>query len=449
MIRECVQSAIVWMKRVVTQPRDELNRWQRTVRFAYDLMRHGAKQLTYDRASQMAAALAFRSLFALLPVLIVATIVVKAIKGTDAFLELTHDALAATQLADLHIIPPADSSVAVNETITLAQWLEGLVAQATGVNLAALGWIGFGVITYAAISLMVTIENSFNTVYRAPEGRPWVRRVPLYWFVLTISPVVMGVAWYFNSEFSSSMEQITTNNLLSSFVRVAWNVTLIWVFLFCVYVLIPNTSVAIRPAVMGALVSSILFEIGRRFLGAYLENAFAISHLYGSLGLIPLFMFWCYLMWLAVLFGLELSATLQMLPGRNLDEVRQRQASAPGLFDAASVITVLEIITERFQDGKSTASSTVADLSGLPDAVISPLLQKLVQAGLVHRVETGNDAFTLARPPEQISASELIDIGYQLIDGATAARRSPLVDRLRSAQRRLAAETTLATLGEA
>ena len=138
-----------------------------------------------------------------------------------------------------------------------------------------------------------------------------------------------------------------------------------------------------------------------------------------------------------------------MLPGRNLNEVRQRQASGVGLFDAASVITVLEIIAERFQAGKITAHHTIAELSGLPDAVVSPMLQKLIAAGLIHRVDSGKDAVALARPPEQISASELIEIGYQLIDGATPVRHSPLVDQLRAAQRRLASKTTLAALREA
>ena len=47
-----------------------------------------------------------------------------------------------------------------------------------------------------------------------------------------------------------------------------------------------------------------------------------------SLGLVPLFMFWVYLMWLAVLFGLQVSATLQMLHGRKLDEVDHKAVRA-------------------------------------------------------------------------------------------------------------------------
>ena len=67
MIHKLTQAMIRWMSRVITQPRDELDRWQRAARFAYDLAIYGGRQLRHDRAPQMAAALAFRTLFALVP----------------------------------------------------------------------------------------------------------------------------------------------------------------------------------------------------------------------------------------------------------------------------------------------------------------------------------------------------------------------------------------------
>ena len=100
MLRKILHSVVRWIQRVITQPREELNRWQRTVRFAYDLGWYGWRQLKNDRAPQMAAALAFRSLFALLPVIIVATVVVKAYRGTEEFLRLTRDLLV---LSLIHI----------------------------------------------------------------------------------------------------------------------------------------------------------------------------------------------------------------------------------------------------------------------------------------------------------------------------------------------------------
>ena len=80
-----LQPVLESLKRVITQPQEELTRWQMTVRFAYDLGRYGAAQLRRDRAPQMAAALSFRTLFGLLPVMVVGAVMLRAFRGRDEF----------------------------------------------------------------------------------------------------------------------------------------------------------------------------------------------------------------------------------------------------------------------------------------------------------------------------------------------------------------------------
>ncbi|MEE9128602.1 MAG: YhjD/YihY/BrkB family envelope integrity protein, partial [Phycisphaerales bacterium] len=178
-----IRLVVDWLRRVVTQPLDELNRWQKTVRFCYDLGRHGARQLREDRAPQMAGALAFRTLFSLLPVFVVGTIVIKAIGGFDQFMERIKDLFAALGLAEVKM-----ASTGAGEPQSLSDWLLGFVSQVKDLNLAAITWIGVAVLIYSAVSLMVTIENSFNSVYRAPGGRAWMRRFPIYFTVLVLGP---------------------------------------------------------------------------------------------------------------------------------------------------------------------------------------------------------------------------------------------------------------------
>jgi DNA-binding IscR family transcriptional regulator len=117
-----------------------------------------------------------------------------------------------------------------------------------------------------------------------------------------------------------------------------------------------------------------------------------------------------------------------------------------GLFDPVSVVTVMEVIAARFKSGKSTGNRFIAEASSLPEVVVTSILGRLVDVGILHRVETEENAVTLARPPEQVTAEELIEVGFQLVDGASSSQNSPLVERLRSAQRSLASQTTLANL---
>ena len=126
MLRKYFEAALRWLKRVVTQPRDELSRWQRATRFGYDLGKFGARQLRYDRAPQMAAALAFRALFGLVPVLIVATVVVRALIGIEEFLDLVNESLSWAHLDDVTILLPSGTEA---QSQSLSQWLARTLAR--------------------------------------------------------------------------------------------------------------------------------------------------------------------------------------------------------------------------------------------------------------------------------------------------------------------------------
>ncbi|NIR32443.1 MAG: YihY/virulence factor BrkB family protein, partial [Gammaproteobacteria bacterium] len=65
---------------------------------------------------------------------------------------------------------------------------------------------------------------------------------------------------------------------------------------FTAYRWLPHTHVRFKPAAIGALFAAIALTGGKAFLTAYVGNTFSVRHLYGSLGLIPLFMFWLYIM---------------------------------------------------------------------------------------------------------------------------------------------------------
>lgn len=435
------------LRRAINQPFQELNRWQRAARFACDLGRYGARQLKQDRAPQMASALAFRTLFGLAPIMVVTTILIKTIKGPAKIMETVRELLVAAGLDKLQVgaAPGGTGEVPQVASVTLAQWLEDLISQLVHADMSAAGLVGLVVIIYAAIGLMVTIENSFNIIYRAPDGRPWSRRVPLYWFILTISPVVIGLTSYANQMFTGWIGSVDNTWLFFVVAEYVWGFAIAWLFIVTVYTLIPNASVQPRPVMAGALVATILLWVGKNTLGAYLGNAFAINQLYGSLGLVPLFMFWVYLMWLAVLFGLEVSATLQMLHGRSLAEMDPPVARS-GLVDPTSVLALVEVISEQFVAGRPVTTRQLATVTTLPLATVTCIVDRLVNDGWLYRVDRPEAAISLARPPEQLKANVFLELGYEMVDRGDQGRSSALLSQLREAQSRAVQGITLSML---
>ena len=66
----------------------------------------------------------------------------------------------------------------------------------SGIAFQAIGAIGVLMLIYAAISMLIEVERAFNDIYRAPTGRAWGRRIPLYWTVLTLG-VIFILATFF------------------------------------------------------------------------------------------------------------------------------------------------------------------------------------------------------------------------------------------------------------
>ena len=446
MLKESISNIANWLRRAFTEPFQELNRWQQAARSAYTLGRFGANQLKHDRAPQMAAALAFRTLFGLAPVVVVGTILMKALRGPDAILSSLHDLLVAAGLDRVHVVAvPGTASETDAASVTLAQWLEDLTAQLANTNLSGIGWIGFVVIVYAAIGLMVTIENSFNIIYRTPNGRPWTRRVPLYWFVLTVGPLAYGLATYVNGYFESWIASVGTYEWLLHLIQFTWSFAVAWLFVFGVYKLVPNATVAIGPATVGALVTTVLLGIAKETLGAFLGGAFSINQLYGSLGLVPLFMFWVYLIWLAVLFGLQVSAILQMLGGRELNELEYPKARVD-VVDPSCVLSVMEIVAEHFAVGRPVTYRQLTEITSMSNQMVIRIVDRLVQEGWLHRIDRPEPAVSMVRPPEQVSAADITELGFRMIDESGQKRPSALFSQFRDAQRDVATGKTISQL---
>lgn len=433
-----VRQGIEWARRVVTRPGDELTRWERAARHAYQLGRHGARMLREDRAPQMAAALAFRTLFGLLPVLVVGTILVKAIGGFGAF---EHQAARVFASLGLDAIRMESASGGVGPT--LSEWLLGFVAQARDVDLTAITWVGVAVLCYSALSLMVTIESAFNGVFRAPEGRPWLVRLPIYWTVLTLGPAALGGSVYLGERLDRYLASEDGWRTALRAATVAWGFAVTWLVMTALYKWVPHASVGFRPALAGAFVAAAGLEAGKRSLGAYLDNALSIRQLYGSLGLIPLFMFWVYLAWLMVLFGLEVAAALQLLGGRSLGELETMRS--PGrLVEPACVVAVVRVIAERFERSRPTLPSDIVEETGLPEEAVVTMLGRLTEAGILHSLGRDDGAVALARPPEAVDARRLLDVGFELT--APVGPASQFLERLRRAQREAVEGLTLRAL---
>lgn len=443
-----------YLRRVVTQPTTELSRAQRRIRYMFDLVRHCERELRQDRAAQMAAALTYRTIFSLIPVAVMSMIVFRAFATLEGSREqLLEQAYAFFNLDQASVVATDQAmQTRIDQTIT------DLITQAWNINFRGLGGIGLLVLIWAGLALLVTVEQSFNTVYKTPRGRPWHRRIPIYWAALTLGPVLLFVSIYLAEYFVSTLTGMLGVGSLWAWFGGLPAVGASWLLLLLMYMLMPNTAVRIQPAAVGALVAAVLWEVGKWGFKLYVTHA-SYTSIYGAIGLIPLFLLWLYVTWWIVLFGLELSYTLQAMAGREFD--KRAQANDNRLIDSQWVIPILTAVGRRFADGGTTTSRDLASTLDLPPRAVDRLTVRLIDAGLLHRVMWGDDdgdaGLTLAKPPTRINLADLVDLCRRLAmgdagDAGDAARAdSRVLDVLTEAQRKAVAGQTLADLvnGEA
>jgi membrane protein len=296
------------LKQVIKDPIQELTRWERMVVYILQLIRQGAKQLSRDRASMMAASLTYRTLFGMLPVTVVGAGVAKAIMGKDRFALFLHNSIEAMGMNEVEIeLSEGDTP------LTLGSWLTNIVSSGMNINIAALTWIGLLILVYSAITLLVDIEQSFNNICHGAKGRSWLYRIPLYWFVLTFGPVLLALAFWVDALAVGLVENIVSGSWLLWAMSLLWDLFLAWLCLLFLYRYVPTVKLQMKSLMFGAFVSALMLLVGKESLGLYFNHALSLRHLYGSLGLVPVFMFWLYLMWLIILLGLQISSILHQV----------------------------------------------------------------------------------------------------------------------------------------
>jgi len=400
-----------WLKRLLTTPVAELNRWQYAVRFFMEIGRHGARQLREHRATQMAAALAFRTIFGLIPVFVIATLLFRAYGGATLVSDFIDEVLRAAHIQEV---------AGPEEGVTLGEWAREMINHVnTNLSARTIGLIGALVLAWASIGLLTTVERCFNTICQVQEHRSLIRRIPLYWTTITLGPALLYMSFHFQNRFVLWIRTIGFGDSTSALLGTVTAFTATWLFLLVLYEFMPHTRVHLAACIAGSFVAALFWTGATEAFNAYIGWSYGHESspfrlLYGTLGLIPLFMFWIYFLWLIVLYGLELTSLLQTV-GRRLDGTMPVRRELPPLTDPAGIIPVVRVIAGRFKEGLATGVDRIVEATNIHQRAVALMLEALAGAGILHRVEDeGDPVFALTRPPESINTGDLLRIAQEL-----------------------------------
>jgi membrane protein len=320
-------------------------------------------------------------------------------------------------------------------------------------NFGAIAAVGVGILIYAAISLVVQVEQAFNVICGAPSGRRLVSRLVNYWTLLTLGSVALYLSFTLSGRFAAILGEMPAwLDWATLPVQLAVKVGVTWLLLMFAYLQMPNTRVRLRPAAIGAIVAACLWEIAKSGLTWFVSNATEGKvSVYGSLALLPIFLLWIYVTWLIVLFGLELASILQTLRNASiLDRRLTPRRQAPTILDASVALQALAEMARGFREGRATRLDDLAAKLGMSEEQAAMLATAAVNAGLVHAIERElePDIFALARPAETIKLRDAFAVLDRLSPAPLDESAKAALRELRDRQRAPLMDLTLASLIE-
>lgn len=251
------------------------------------------RRIDEDNCFQAAAGLTFTTLLALVPLFAVVLSVSSAFPAFEDWIE------ALQQFVIRNFLPDTGRRLIRTQ---LSEFAEN-AAQLTAIGLAFLG--------VTSISLMLTIDETFNGLFRVPQRRGPVRRVMIYLAAIAVVPLLVGASVSITSWFVGQ-----SLGLLGQPQSISTGVLRLVPYLFTcvaftlVYYLLPNRKVALRHALTGGLIAAMAFELAKLGFAMYVRYFPTYTVIYGAFAAIPIFLLWIYISWLVVVIGATITAVL-------------------------------------------------------------------------------------------------------------------------------------------
>jgi membrane protein len=453
------QSKPSWFANVWQQTRDffdrdptDLDSYRPALRWLHTAW-HFSQQVVLGfldkRGPLRSAALCYTTLLALVPLLAVVFSVSKSFlrESSAEVAPQFIDMIVAKVAPQLEVLPATGATnVAVRAgQVKVSDDARREVVQSIqqfigNIDAGTLGTIGTLALIIVAIQLLMTIEQTFNDIWGVAKGRSIWRKVIYYWASVTLGPLVLLTALTMtgSAEFADTLNKFVHVPFLERFLFKAIPYAILWLGFGALYGLMPNTTVRWWAATAGGLVAGTLWQLNSILNTMYLSRVVTYSKIYGSLGIIPVFLIGVYFSWMIVLFGAQVSfavqnhtAYLQQRASERLDQLgRERLACRLVLLVCRQFLNSLPPLTIEEISRRLT----------VPGSLIRRLTTRLAEAGILTTTGTEPARIQPARLPDTFTVADVLHVLRTNNGGAASATRDDdivesLLGDLRAAER--------------
>jgi membrane protein len=249
----------------------------------WKLFQETFKEWSEDKASRLAAALAYYTIFSIAPLLIIVIAIAGAVFGEEA--------------ARGQIVGQIQGLVGIEG----AKFLESAIQNANQPKTGAIASIiSIVVLLVGATGLFTELQDAMNTIWevKPKPGRSVTNIIRLR--VLSFAMVIgIGFLLLVSLVISTALTTLVTyfSNLLPG-VDFLWQIVnfllsfaITTVLFGLIFKVLPDVKIAWSDVLVGASLTSVLFSIGRFLLGQYLGNG-SFGSAYGAAGSLVVILAW-------------------------------------------------------------------------------------------------------------------------------------------------------------
>jgi membrane protein len=328
---------------------------------------------TEDKVQLRASALTYFTLLSIVPIFALAFGIAKGF-GLESVLERqVFSALTGKEEIIEYILSFSDSL------------LEGT----SGGMIAGIGLL---ILLYTVMQVLSNIESSFNDIWQIKHSRSLSRKVSDYFAMMFIAPVFFifssGATVYISTQIVTLSEQISILGYFSPVIMFLIKLIpyfLIWVMLVIIYMVMPNTSVQFKSALIAALIAGTMLQLVQWGYVSFQIGVTRYNAIYGSFAAVPLLLIMMQLSWLVILLGAEISFANQNVEHYEFEAEAQNMSPYNQKLLA---LMVMNLVAKRFEKGETALTATqIAHTLEVPIKLTRKIIEDLQEVNILAKTQ--------------------------------------------------------------
>jgi membrane protein len=376
----------VWLTELTEAPR-----WRRfTVRFIrifYAVLR----DLADGQLTLRAMSLVYTTLLSIVPLLAVSFSVLKAFG--------VHNQIGPILTSLLAPLGERGSEITTN-----------IIGFVENMKVGVLGAVGVAMLFYTVVALMQKIESAFNYTWRVTQSRPLSQRFSDYLSVLMIGPVLIFTAigltgTMLNNDFTIWLSEFDVFGILiKQITRLLPYFLIICAFTF-VYIFIPNTKVTFKAALIGGVISGVLWETSGWLFASFVVASGQHAAVYSAFATLMLLLIWLHLGWIILLVGASIAFYVQN--PEYLSSTRSQRLLSNEMKERLALLVMTKIAERYYRKKPAYTAKVLASQLKTPCDILCRILDALERKKILKQSNDKIPVYLPAKPLDEMTLSDV------------------------------------------